>query len=51
MMFVFSCITAIWLILSAGLGRAQEQRAQEQRTQEQRTKLIDAAATSGAVNG
>ncbi|MGB5181338.1 MAG: MFS transporter [Xanthobacteraceae bacterium] len=44
-------VSAIWLILSAGLGRAQEQRAQEQRTQEQRAKLIDAAATSGAVNG
>jgi ATP:ADP antiporter, AAA family len=50
-------VSAIWLILSAGLGRAQEQRAQEQRaqeqraqeqrTQEQRAKLIDAAATSG----
>ena len=35
-------VSAIWLILSAGLGRAQEQRAQEQRA-----KLIDAAATSG----
>ncbi|MFZ0238383.1 MAG: MFS transporter [Xanthobacteraceae bacterium] len=40
-------VSAIWLILSAGLGWAQEQRAQEQRAQEQRAKLIDAAATSG----
>jgi ATP:ADP antiporter, AAA family len=35
-------VSAIWLILSAALGRAQEQRAQEQRA-----KLIGASATSG----
>lgn len=40
-------VSAIWLILSAALGRAQEQRAQEQRAQEQRAKLIGASATSG----
>src|SRR6202030_1022529 len=31
-------VSAIWLILSARLGRAQEQRAQEQRAQEQRAQ-------------
>jgi AAA family ATP:ADP antiporter len=45
-------VSAIWLILSAVLGRAQERRAVEQRAQErraeaQRTQLIGASATSG----
>jgi AAA family ATP:ADP antiporter len=45
-------VSAIWLILSAMLGRAQEKRAQEQRAQErpaevQRAELVGASAASG----
>ena len=54
-------VAAIWLVLSAMLGRAQEKRDREQRDQQQRdhaqrdqangAELIGASAASGRING